>query len=91
MPDLTPTLPGYVNGIIGRDPWRIQCQDCALISEDDHLILALKRHGGMIFHHGWPDGTNPRLCRACRLARGCHCDACERERQNTEYPRRATR
>ena len=35
------------------------------------------------FHtHSWPDGRtdNPRLCRACRLARGCRCWSCDWER-----------
>ena len=35
---------------------------------------------------GWGDGTSPRLCKPCRLARGCRCYGCESERQGAAYP-----
>ena len=42
-----------------------------------HLLSGLRFHA-----HTWPDGRtdNPRLCRACRLARGCRCWSCDWER-----------
>lgn len=82
---LQPTLPGCVQGIVGMDPWRVQCQTCGHITENESLFFAI-RERAMTFHE-WPDGSNPRMCRDCRLARGCDCDPCKRERQGTEYPR----
>lgn len=34
-----PTLPGYVHGIVGRDPWQIQCDGCGAIETPDPLVL----------------------------------------------------
>ena len=78
-----PTLAGMVDGIVGRDllGWTVQCRECGDTATDGWLfrlvgIQAIRFHRG-----GWPDGTNPRLCRACRLARGCHCTGCDEERR----------
>lgn len=79
MTELLATLPGHAEGIIARDPWRIQCQECGLISQDKSALIAIRRHG-LIFHT-WPDGTSTRLCRTCRLERGCRCENCEEERR----------
>ena len=83
-----PTAPGCVEGIISRDPVRIQCQECGRI--DSALSLGLKRttpaaviQASTIRFHpaGWGDKTDPRLCRVCRLARGCTCHRCTEERR----------
>lgn len=29
----------------------------------------------------WPDGTNPRECQPCRMARGCACAECSWQRR----------
>ena len=31
MTRLLPTLPGTSPGIVGRDPWRVQCAKCATV------------------------------------------------------------
>lgn len=89
MAELLPTLPGMVDGIVGHDllGWTVQCADCHDTVTAPKIWQAIQDRG-MRFHP-WPDGTNPRLCRACRLARGCDCHGCECERQGTSYPRRA--
>lgn len=78
LPEILPTLPGCVAGIVGQDPWQVQCQECGHISEHKHLILAIRARE-LVFHP-WADGTNPRLCTDCRLARDCDCERCRGER-----------
>jgi len=81
-PASAPTLTGMSDGIIGKDDgiWTIVCRDCGGTCSGESL-LAVIREREMLFHaSGWPNGSNPRLCADCRLARGCHCHACEEER-----------
>lgn len=81
-----PTLPGMVDGIVGRDllGWTIQCRGCGRTSTARRVHDAMRELGAHF--HKWPDDTNPRLCRDCRLTRGCDCHRCKCERQGTEYP-----
>lgn len=79
-----PTLAGMVDGIVGRDllGWTVQCRQCGDTATSPMMLTAMRGTKAIRFHHGgWPDGTNPRLCRACRLARGCHCYGCDEERR----------
>lgn len=78
-----PTLPDMVDGIVGRDLLGVtlQCRDCGDTVTATRIWQAIRARA-MHFHAiGWPDGTNPRLCRDCRLARGCRCERCEEERR----------
>lgn len=78
-----PTLPGMVDGIVGHDllGWTIQCRECGKTDTSDWL-LGLVSIKGFHFHNlAWPDNQpNVRLCRDCRLARGCDCEPCNDER-----------
>ena len=79
---------GGVDGIIGRDPWVLVCRDCGETVSGTWLLGLVSCQGFRFHRIAWPDGANPRLCPACRLARGCDCYGCEAERQGTEYPTR---
>lgn len=88
LPLIEPPAPGCIDGIVSVDPPRVQCQECGVIADRDSL--GLKRGGiglvvicsGIRFHaKPWPDG-NPRLCRACRVSRGCTCVVCAWERRS---------
>ena len=86
---IAPTLGGCVDGVICDDPWTVACRDCGRTGTGKHVLLAILDGDDCRFHiGGWPDGTNPRLCRACRLARGCDCRLCRKERDEA---RRCTR
>lgn len=76
-----PTLPVYLDGIVGFDllGWTVQCSECATTATDGWLFRLVSMQGFRF--HPWPDGTNPRLCRNCRLARGCGCQSCTDERR----------
>lgn len=79
-----PTLPEMVDGIVERDllGWAVQCRECGRIGRGATVLMAIL-DGGVRFHlPAWPDGTNPRLCRDCRLARGCDCYHCGEERRH---------
>lgn len=81
-----PTLPGHVDGVIANDLTgiTIQCRGCGRTgTHPTSPIIAMNNAGRARFHGktGWPDGTNPRLCQECRLARGCTCYHCEEERR----------
>ena len=83
LPLLLPTLPGKVAGIVSEDPPTVQCQDCAATQSGTwHRIIA--GADGFHFHAGWIDGTNPRLCRPCRIARH-ESDQCGRGLSCTDY------
>lgn len=97
LPVIYPTVPGKVEGIISVDPLRVQCQECGLLGdaesvglrtsavENTALVIILS---GIHFHWpDWPDGTNPRLCRPCRLARGCTCSWCADDRRRPKEDR----
>ena len=82
LPAPLPTVPGLLAGIVGTDPWRVQCAECGRIGTGRNPHAAIT-DGGIHFHHTpWPDGTNPRLCRHCRARRGCGCWCCDRERNH---------
>lgn len=87
-----PTLPGVVDGIISIDPPRLQCRGCGRIDEGKPGKMNLLIITSDIYFHGagWPDGTNPRLCQTCRLARGCDCSRCD-ELRHPRYIERTTR
>ena len=84
---------GHPPGILSLSPRVLQCEECGVTADAATVGLpetALKQPqlvhllSGLRFHaHSWPDGRtdNPRLCRACRLARGCHCWSCDWERR----------
>lgn len=91
---LRPTIPGFTEGIVSVDPRVLQCQECGITDSSEtlgigpgkpslvHILSTLRFHT-----HGWPDGRtdNPRLCRKCRLARGCDCTECRCERTGSYY------
>ena len=76
-----PTLPGHVEGVVEHTlvDWAVQCRECGRIGRGTRVLLAIL-DGGIRFHE-WPDGSNPRLCRDCRQARGCSCWSCTEERK----------
>ncbi len=94
MTRIQPTVPGMVEGIISDRPRILQCQECG-VTDDAASVgspqLGLRKpvvvhlRSSLRFHsvQPWPDGRtdNPRLCRDCRLARGCHCQRCDEERR----------
>jgi|JI8StandDraft_1071087.scaffolds.fasta_scaffold70942_1 hypothetical protein len=96
MEDLTDL--DAVPGIVSLDPRVLECEECRASADADTIGLPItgRRNPAMVhllsgfkFHHlDWPDGSNPRLCRRCRLARGCTCHACEVERRG--YPQDAS-
>lgn len=94
LPLIYPSATG-VPGIISVDPVAIQCQECARIDTVESLGLGeWARHGCRLVVHSrirfhpspWTSGhtDNPRLCIACRLARGCECTRCSDERRDYE-------
>ena len=61
--DLAPTLPGTVHGIIGADPWRVQCDGCGTVETLEHLVLMRTRFN--------PVTADPRrLCGDCQEGAG---------------------
>jgi hypothetical protein len=94
LPVIFPTVPGCPNGIISREPRILQCQECGVTADAASVGLpeSGRRNPALVhilsdlhFHtHPWPDGRtdNFRLCRACRLARGCECWNCRDERRD---------
>ena len=93
LPFIEPTLPNRPNGIISLDPRVLQCQECGVKADADSVGLpeSGRQHPALVhilsalhFHsRPWTTGQtdNPRLCRACRLGRGCTCPACNDERR----------
>lgn len=87
LPIIYPSVTG-VPGVIesSRERVRVQCEECGIIATSTpgmrwpwNMLL----WAGVKFHTGgWPDGTNPRLCTSCRLARGCECGWCAPERRS---------
>ena len=84
---------GNPTGILSLTPRVLQCQECGVTADATTIglpVTALAKPqlvhllSGLRFHaHSWPDGRtdNPRLCRDCRLARGCRCWSCDWERR----------
>jgi hypothetical protein len=56
-----PTLPGMVHGIVGRDPWRIQCDRCGAVEEPGFLVLMRTRFNSRRYDRG----DRRRLCVGC--------------------------
>lgn len=96
LPALWPTVPGCVDGIVSLSPAIIQCRECGVTDTCESVGLPSKagERGELAivvilsdirFHpRTWDDGRtdNPRLCRPCRLARGCTCQHCNDERKS---------
>lgn len=59
-----PTLPGCVHGIVSKNPWGVQCDDCLHVFTDKHLILAV----GQVSFNRYVPGT--RKCKDCWRAAG---------------------
>lgn len=87
-PDSIPDAP---RGVLSIAPRVLVCEqrharaDAASVGNP----AVVDRHPGIVetlshfgFHRGgWSSSDDdPRLCRPCRLARGCGCDRCENER-----------
>lgn len=78
-------------GVVSITPRILECQECGVRDDADTVGLPRSARANpnlvhvcstLRFHpRGWPDGTNPRLCKQCRLARGCKCWRCEWERR----------
>lgn len=83
---------GDPSGIVSITPRVLRCEECGVTADAASVGLpATALHkpqlvhllSGLHFHsQPWPDDRtdNPRLCRACRVARGCHCWNCGRDR-----------
>lgn len=61
--ELLPTLPGLVHGIVGCDPWVVQCDGCA--ATETVRVVALT---SIFFNTS--DADARRLCGGCRLRAG---------------------
>lgn len=96
MVKLLPTVPGQPEGVVEVSPGAVQCQQCGRIDNPETLrivhdngrmfdgtpaLAVVVQSSSIRFHTpAWPDGTNPRLCRPCRVAKGCRCESCWFER-----------
>lgn len=63
-----PTLPGLVHGIVGQDPYEVQCDECLVVRSGDatqagaQIILS-----GIRFNsRRYDSGDKRRLCRECK-------------------------
>lgn len=65
-PELLPTLPGFVHGVVGRDPWRLQCDGCGAIETPDALILMDTKFAPRRNR----DTDKRRLCGSCQTRAG---------------------
>lgn len=63
-PEVHPTLPGHVHGIIDHDPWEVQCDGCGLIETVVTLAISTIR-----FHRDQGKDSR-RLCVSCRERAG---------------------
>jgi hypothetical protein len=61
--DLMPTLPGYVQGIVAADPFRLQCGDCTSTVTGPKIALLVILSGYHFHSCEGPDG--PRRCPEC--------------------------
>ncbi len=71
MTEKLPTLPGRVHGLVGENPWRIQCDGCGRI--DDYKSLGLGKDSNIVLiistiKLSHTDGYTQRLCKECRAA-----------------------
>lgn len=93
LPVIFPTVAGCPSGIVSKFPRVLQCQECGVTADAAtvglpetglakpalvHILSDLRFHS-----RPWTGGhtDNPRLCRVCRLARGCQCHGCRDERR----------
>ena len=65
LPILRPTIPGCVHGIVGVNPWEIQCESCGTVFTSVRLFSAVR-----LCHFSKEDGFTTRRCRDCRVAAG---------------------
>jgi hypothetical protein len=62
-----PTIPGMVHGIVTRDPYEVQCDECLVVRSGDakqqglQIILADIRFNPRLYQ-----SDKRRLCRECR-------------------------
>lgn len=78
MVKLLPTVEGCTAGIVSLEPFTLQCAECGALEVPARPVLMTTR-----FHR---PAYAVRQCVACRLAMGCDCWGCNRERadyQNT--------
>ena len=61
--NLLSTLPGKVHGIVGQNPWRIQCDGCGAIEEPNPLV-----NMRTVFNP--VGGDRRRLCPTCQTEAG---------------------
>lgn len=68
--DLLPTLPGYLHGIVGCNPWRLQCDGCGAVEVigPERSLVTMGTHFAPPRIYG--RGDRRRLCRPCALAAG---------------------
>lgn len=69
---LLPTMPGCTAGIVALEPFTLQCAECGALEVPARTVLMRTR-----FHR---PHYEIRQCPACRLAMGCTCWNCNRER-----------
>ena len=63
---LLPTLDGMVRGVVGRDPWRLQCDGCGAIEEPVPLITMRTKFAPRLNR----DTDKRRLCEPCSVRAG---------------------
>ena len=87
---MLPDLYGKVEGIVGLDPFTIQCRGCGVKDTAATVGLSDPRRATVVvlsrirFHPTtWTTEhtDNPRLCATCRMGRGCQCHGCKEERR----------
>lgn len=83
---IRPTLPGKVAGVVCMEPFTVQCQACGVEASGTgrNAVSLVVLTSGILFHPtAWTTGhtDNPRMCRDCRMGRGCECHRCKDERR----------
>ncbi len=64
---LRPDLPGLVHGVVGRDPWEIQCDGCGRVDTCNPVISDIRFHAHRF-------GDERRMCKPCWIADGWEWD-----------------
>lgn len=62
--EMLPTIPGFALGVVGIEPYRLQCGACGAIETPDVLVLMRTKF------HGYRHGDLRRLCEACATDAG---------------------